>query len=472
MRRWVQQAERDQGSRQDGLRTSEREELSRLRRENRQLKLDREILQRQRPGSLGRPIRPVTVFEFVRANQGRYRIARMCRLLGVSTSGYYAWRVRSPSRRAQQNKELSRRIAAIHAESRQTYGARRVWAELRAQGVTVSRRRVARLMRALGLQGVTRRKRRCTTRRDPQATVAPDRVQRRFEASEPNRLWVADITYVPTLEGFVYLATVLDVFSRKVVGWAMSARQTVDLVQSALEMAVTARAAQGVVLHSDRAGPLHGRARGLLQGFQVERAGLAPGAGDHPQQASNFGTDFVLDRAQGFFSTAPQPLQQTAWLGLDGAQAADPFVDGHQVRAQLLEAAELGNLAVGLAALGRIGQGLLDGLAAELVRETHLGAVAGMVVLGAGAVGFAAAAEGGMDGTGAEVAELGDCEQELGAALFQGGQGIGHGASFVWCTKYPQISEAKPTARLLRHNHVAHPQKSQKLTSKLTSFIL
>ena len=153
----------------------------------------------------------------------------MCRLLGVSTSGYYAWRVRSPSRRAQQNKELSRRIAAIHAESRQTYGARRVWAELWAQGVTVSRRRVARLMRALGLQGVTRRKRRCTT-----------------------RLWVADITYVPTLEGFVYLATVLDVFSRKVVGWAMSARQTVDLVQSALEMAVTARAAPGVVLHSDR----------------------------------------------------------------------------------------------------------------------------------------------------------------------------------------------------------------------------
>ena len=176
----------------------------------------------------------------------------MCRLLGVSTSGYYGWRVRSPSRRAQQNKELSRRIAAIHAESRQTYGARRVWAELRAQGVTVTRRRVARLMRALGLQGVTRRKRRCTTRRDAQAAVAPDRVQRRFAASEPNRLWVADITYVPTLEGFVYLATVLDVFSRKVVGWAMSARQTVNLVQSALGMAVTARAAPGVVLHSDR----------------------------------------------------------------------------------------------------------------------------------------------------------------------------------------------------------------------------
>ena len=176
----------------------------------------------------------------------------MCRVLGVSTSGYYAWRKRPPSRRAQRDQELSERIRAIHKRSRQTYGARRVHAELRTQGVVVSRRRVARLMRALGLVGVTRRKRRSTTRRDPQAAVAPDRVQRQFEAAEPNRLWVADITYVPTLEGFVYLAMVLDVFSRKIVGWAMSARQRVELVQTALTMAVQARGALGVVFHSDR----------------------------------------------------------------------------------------------------------------------------------------------------------------------------------------------------------------------------
>ena len=123
---------------------------------------------------------------------------------------------------------------------------------MQAEGESVSRPRVARLMRALGLAGVTRRKRRCTTRRDPQAAVAPDRVKRRFEASRPNRLWVADITYVPTLEGFLYLATVLDVFSRKVVGWAMGARQTVELVQAGLEMALQTRAARGVVLHSDQ----------------------------------------------------------------------------------------------------------------------------------------------------------------------------------------------------------------------------
>ncbi len=176
----------------------------------------------------------------------------MCRVLGVSTSGYYAWRKRPPSRQAAENLALSKRIRAIHERSRQTYGARRIHAELEAEGVAVSRQRVGRLMRALGLAGVTRRKRRCTTRRDPQAAVAADRVQRRFEASRPNRLWVADITYVPTQEGFVYLATVLDVFSRKIVGWAMSARQTVELVQAALEMALTTRAARGVVFHSDR----------------------------------------------------------------------------------------------------------------------------------------------------------------------------------------------------------------------------
>ncbi len=192
------------------------------------------------------------VFEFVRAHQARYPIAHMCRVLDVSTSGYYAWRGRPRSRRARENEALSRRIEAIHVESRETYGARRVHAELRAEGKTVSRQRVARLMRSLGRQGVTRRRRHGTTRRDRAAAVAPDRVQRRFAAAAPNRLWVADITYVPTQEGFLYLATVLDVFSRKVVGWAMSARQTSELVQSALEMALERRAARGVVFHSDR----------------------------------------------------------------------------------------------------------------------------------------------------------------------------------------------------------------------------
>ena len=176
----------------------------------------------------------------------------MCRVLGVSASGYYAWLKRGPSRRAQENEALSKRIAEIHQASHGTYGARRVHAELVASGEQLSRQRVARLMRALGLQGVTRRRPRSTTRSQPGAQVPRDRVRRRFEASAPNRLWVADITYVPTAEGFLYLAMVLDVFSRKVVGWAMGARQTVALTVAALEMALEMRGARGVVFHSDR----------------------------------------------------------------------------------------------------------------------------------------------------------------------------------------------------------------------------
>ncbi len=159
---------------------------------------------------------------------------------GVSASGYHAWLRRPPGRRARESEELSRRIAAIHAASRGTYGARRVHAELRAGGVQASRQRVERLMRRLGLQGAHRRRRRATTRAGRGAGVAP------------NRLWVADITCVPTGEGFLYLAPVMDAFSRKVVGWAMGARQTAELARSALEMALEARAVRKVVFHSDR----------------------------------------------------------------------------------------------------------------------------------------------------------------------------------------------------------------------------
>ena len=174
----------------------------------------------------------------MRAHQGQYPVATVCRVLGVSTSGHYAWRQRPPSRRAQRDQELS---ARIHEQSRQTYGARRVHAELRAQGERVPRRRVARLMRALGVQWVTRRKRWSTACRDRRAQVAPDRVQRQFEAGRPDQLWVAGITYVPAGEGFVFLAMVLDVCSRRIVGWAMGARQTAGLVQAALAMAAESR---------------------------------------------------------------------------------------------------------------------------------------------------------------------------------------------------------------------------------------
>ena len=179
------------------------------------------------------------------ANQARFRVATMARVLGVSPSGYYAWRRRPPSARARADAELRARVQAIHGRSRGTYGAPRIHAELTEGGVAVSRKRVARVMRSVGVAGVSRRRGPRTTRRNAQARPAPDRVERRFEADAPNRLWVADITYVPTLADFLYLAIVLDVFSRRVVGWAMAGHLRTALVVEALEMAVDATAARG-----------------------------------------------------------------------------------------------------------------------------------------------------------------------------------------------------------------------------------
>ena len=158
------------------------------------------------------------------AHQARFRIATMARVLGVSTSGYHAWRQRRPSARVQADADLTVRVRAVHADSRGTYGSPRIHAELSAAGAAVSRKRVARVMRSAGIAGVSRRCGPRTTRRALRVRPAPDRVDRRFEAAAPNRLWVADVTCVPTRAGFLYLAVVVDVFSRRVVGWAMAGR--------------------------------------------------------------------------------------------------------------------------------------------------------------------------------------------------------------------------------------------------------
>jgi transposase InsO family protein len=177
----------------------------------------------------------------------------MCRVLEVSPSGYYAWRRRKISVRTREDETLRGRIIAIHEQSRRTYGSPRIHAELKEQGTRIGRKRVARLMRDTGVVGVSRRKSIRTTRRDPAARRAPDLVDRKFEASGPNQLWVADITYIPTLAGFLFLAVVLDVWSRKIVGWAMSSRLAKEIVLAALQMAIEQRRpAQGVIHHSDQ----------------------------------------------------------------------------------------------------------------------------------------------------------------------------------------------------------------------------
>jgi len=188
----------------------------------------------------------------VSAHQAQHRVATMCRVLGVSTSGYYAWRKRPASKRAKDDAALLRRIRTIHEASRQSYGVPRMYRELREDDVGVGRDRVARLMRQAGLRGISRRRFVTTTRRDKTARAAPDLVERRFEAQEPNRIWVADITYIPTWAGFLYLAIVLDVFSRRVVGWAMQTHLRTELVLEALQMAIAQRRPKSVIHHSDQ----------------------------------------------------------------------------------------------------------------------------------------------------------------------------------------------------------------------------
>ena len=186
------------------------------------------------------------------AHQALYPIVTMCRVLGVSPSGYYAWLSREPSARSKSDKELTAVIGKIHQWSRGTYGVPRMVVELDARGHQVNPKRGARLMREAGLQGVTRRKRTNTTRSDRDARVAPDLVQRDFAAEGPDELWVADATYIPTWMGFLYLAVVLDAWSRRIVGWAMASHLRTELMLEALNMALGQRRPEDVVHHSDQ----------------------------------------------------------------------------------------------------------------------------------------------------------------------------------------------------------------------------
>jgi putative transposase len=195
----------------------------------------------------------VTVFRFVERERASFPVTTMCRVLGVSPSGYWAWATRPASERARRDARLAADIRRIHERSRGTYGVPRVHAELRFEGTRCSRKRVARLMRDAGLEGVHRRRAVRTTVRDRDAAPAPDLVNRSFSASCPNQLWVADITYVPTWAGFLYVAVVVDAFSRSVVGWSMAGHLRTELILDALDMAIARRRpGEGLIHHSDR----------------------------------------------------------------------------------------------------------------------------------------------------------------------------------------------------------------------------
>ena len=219
----------------------------------------------------------------MRAHQAFFPILVMCRVLEVSPSGYYAWRSRPPSAHAQRDAALKARIRAIHEGSRGTYGRPRVQAELKEDGEHVAPKRTARLMKEEGLEGASRRPKTTTTRRGMDARPAPDLVDRNFEAEGPDQLWVADITYIPTWAGFLYLAVVLDAWSRRIVGWAMATHLRTDLVLDALNMALGQRRPDTVIHHSDQ---------GCQAGFKQSSQHLNGGSCDERAKAA-FGSGYT-----------------------------------------------------------------------------------------------------------------------------------------------------------------------------------
>jgi putative transposase len=188
----------------------------------------------------------------VKSHQAKYRIATLCRTLEISASGYYAWSTRPPSARKVADLMLGDRIEANWRASRETYGRPRIQSDLIDEGIHASDKRIARLMRERNIHGASRRKGFKTTIRDRDARPAPDLVTRKFTATALNQLWVADITYVPTWSGFLFVAIVLDVYSRRVVGWAMATHLRTELVLDALNMAIYRRRPNNVIHHSDQ----------------------------------------------------------------------------------------------------------------------------------------------------------------------------------------------------------------------------
>lgn len=243
----------------------------------------------------------------------RLPVRAMCRVLGISHSGYYNWLRRLPSGRAMADAELTQQIRQVHQASDGTYGMPRVRAQLRQQGHCVSRKRVARLMRQAAIRGVSRRRGfAVTTQRNDRQRPAPDLVNRRFAAAAPNELWVTDMTYIPTWGGFLYLAVVVDAFSRKVVGWSMGERMTADLVIGALNMALHTRRPDSVIHHSDQGSQY----TSVAFGSRCREMGVRPSMG-------TIGDAYDNAVAESFFATLEcELLDRRSWRSKAEARTA------------------------------------------------------------------------------------------------------------------------------------------------------
>jgi putative transposase len=192
-------------------------------------------------------------FQFIEDHRDEFPVIRMCKELEVSPSGYYAWRGRPPSAREMANQELFKKIEAVYNEYDGLYGSPRIYRELDDQGVACSENRVARLMKLRRLRAKQVRRYKSTTKRNKKHRVAPNLLKRDFTADRPDHKWLSDITYIPTQEGWLYLAAILDLYTRRIAGWAMSERMTSDLTLAALRMAIRQRRpAVGLIHHSDQ----------------------------------------------------------------------------------------------------------------------------------------------------------------------------------------------------------------------------
>ncbi len=256
------------------------------------------------------------IYTFIETQKANHRVSVMCRTLRISKSGFYSWRDRVPSARAKSDAALSEKIVRIHRNSRETYGAPRIHFELRTLGVRCGRKRVARLMREDGLFGCggRRRKVRTTLRSQTERTPpAPDLAKRNFTPEAPNNLWVADITYVRTWEGWLYLAFVLDTYSRKVVGWSMTNNLRTELVLDALNMAIYNRRPQpGLIHHSDRGSQY----TSVEFGSRLKEAGLSPSMGSVADAYDN-------SMAESFVSTLKRELiHRHSWPSRQMVQTA------------------------------------------------------------------------------------------------------------------------------------------------------
>jgi putative transposase len=233
------------------------------------------------------------IFQFIEDHRDEFLVIMMCKVLNVSRSGYYAWRTRPVSAREMANRELVKKIEAVYNESEGTYGSPRIYQELKDQKVKCSENRIARLMRLRGLCAKQSKRFRSTTKRNRTHRAAPNLLKRDFKAERPDQKWLTDITYISTMEGWLYLAAVLDLYARRIVGWSMSDQMTSELTMQALEMAIQQRRPKLSLLHHSDQGSQYTAAeyQVLLKNYDIQVS--MNGAGtwyDNAPMESFFGT--------------------------------------------------------------------------------------------------------------------------------------------------------------------------------------